>query len=144
MRTRAIQLLTPVLCITVGGGAQASLCSRFVHDPSEQARAHACCPSDSSPAPRERCYECEPVAAVPMASTTVLVRECALLMTIGLAQLPAVQGDANAADARRGASAVASEGHPLVTRSSAPRRRLPMTPGAADVIFIRATEAWQR
>ena len=81
MRTRAIQLLTLVLCITLGGGAQACLCTRVVHGPSERPKAHACCPSDSSPTPRERCYECELVAAVPMASTTVPVRECPLLMT---------------------------------------------------------------
>jgi hypothetical protein len=83
MRTRAIQLLTLVLCVTLAGGAQACICDRLELIAAEKAGSHACCPSDSTSMPHERCHEREGIVAVavPKVSTVAPAADFTLVST---------------------------------------------------------------
>ena len=74
MRPTTIQVLTFVMCLTLGGGGGARACLCWVQSFAApvEATAHGCCqPSEKLPAPSERCHECDVVAAVPKAAVLV-------------------------------------------------------------------------
>jgi hypothetical protein len=85
MRTRAIQLLTFALCLTLAGGAQACLCERLQRIAAEKADAHACCPAHSTPISKQHCHDCDLIAAVPNAATSAPATELGALSTSPIA-----------------------------------------------------------
>ena len=62
MRNRPVQTLIFALCLGLVA-AQAACGAR--RSPGEADQTHACCTSDPSPAPVERCQACEAIVAVP-------------------------------------------------------------------------------
>ena len=83
MQTRAIQLLTFVLCLTLAGGAHACLCNGLQRIAAKKPNAHTCCPVHSTRAETHRCHDCDLTAAIPKAPTLTPAPELSALLPVG-------------------------------------------------------------